>query len=44
MRLRRSISAGVMQARCVTLGALILGHWAFDVIGLGLPALSSALS
>jgi membrane protease YdiL (CAAX protease family) len=38
------LALGIMRARGVTLSALILGHWAFDVIGLGLPALSSSLS
>lgn len=35
---------GAMRARSVTLSALILGRWAFEVIGLGFPTPSSVLS
>jgi len=35
---------GVLRQRGVSLWALMIGHWAFDVVGLGLPALAQAVA
>lgn len=35
---------GILRYRGVSLWALIIGHWAFDVIGLGVPALLRSLA
>lgn len=35
---------GILRYRGVSLWALIIGHWAFDVIGLGVPAVLRSLA